>query len=150
MLGQQAELSRQQELLAAELRRSNLDRDLDRDQAGGDQRGGDQGGGEGGGGEGDGGEGGEGEGGGGEGGGGEGDAAAQQPDSGGGGSGSGRYGKLAPLWEARSQLQHGCSGRYWSSAPGQTRDVSARLIKGMPLYDGARQARRSSPSPPPP
>ena len=73
MLDQQAELSRQQELLAAELRRSNLDRDLDHDQGGCEQERG-QGGGQ------------------------------------GGGSGSGRHG----------------------STPGQTRDVRARLIKGMP------------------
>jgi len=104
VLCQQAELSRQQELLTAELRRSNLDRDPERDQGGdGQERG--QGGGQGGGGQ---------------GGGGHGSAAAQSGADA-GASGSGGHGSPR------------------GSSAGQTRDVSARLIKGMPLYDGARQ-----------
>ena len=51
VLCQQAELSRQQQLLTAELRRSNLDRDPERDQGGGGHERG-QGGGQGGGGQG--------------------------------------------------------------------------------------------------
>ena len=109
VLCQQAELSRQQELLTAELRRSNLDREPERGQGGGGHERG-QGGGQGGGGQ----------GGGGQGGGGQGKAAAQS-GSDAGASGSGGHGSPR------------------GSSAGQTRDVSARLIKGMPLYDGARQ-----------
>ena len=121
MLDQQAELSRQQELLAAELRRSNLDRDLDHDQGGGEQERG-QGGGQGGGGQ----------------GGGQGDAAAQ-PDSGGGGSGSGRHGSTpGQTRDVRARPIKGVPDP--NPNPNPTPDqVSARLIKGMPLYDGARQ-----------
>ena len=54
--------------------------------------------------------------------------------------GGGGQGKAA----AQSGSDAGASGSGGHGSPrgssaGQTRDVSARLIKGMPLYDGARQ-----------